>query len=397
MSFSQRTLVLATLLLVVGAAGAGIWWRLQPDDEEGGTAEASEVEAAVPASAGSEFSADLPQPVSGAEAVRDTLWISVDAAGQAEAFRRTIVTAQVEGLVQSIPVGENGRVAAGQTLLRIDTTELALAEAEARAALADAQAQFQALTLFDDEIEDPEVRTRRAEVARSSSGLNAAEVRLRQAELELERATVRAPFAGRVADLEAVQGAWLTPGTELMTVVQLDPIKVEVQVLEAEVGYLQEGRRATVRFAAFPGETFQGRIESINPVVDPEQRTGRVTVLLPNADGRIKPGMYAEVSLDAESFPDRILVPRTAILERGEGTRRTMLFVYEGDEERGLAKWRYVQTGRESDTWVEILPSEEGTVEPGEVVLVDGHHYLAHDTPVRLVENPELAGGRPSR
>ena len=398
MSFSQRTLVITTVLLILGVAGAGIWWRLQPeDDEAGATAEASEVDGAVPSSAGSEFSADLPQPVTGAEAVRDTLWISVDAAGQAEAFRRTLVTAQVEGLVQSIPVGENGRVAAGQTLLQIDTTVLALALAESRAALADAQAQFQALTLFDDEIDDPRVRERRAEVARSSSGLNAAEVRLRQAELELARATVRAPFNGRVADLEAVQGAWLTPGTELMTVVQLDPIKVEVQVLEAEVGYLQEGRRATVRFAAFPGETFDGRIETINPVVDPEQRTGRVTVLLSNPEGRIKPGMYAEVSLDAESFPDRILVPRGAILERGEGTRRTMLFVYEGDEDRGLAKWRYVQTGRESDLWVEIVPSEEGTVEPGETVLVDGHHYLAHDTPVRLVENPELAGGRPSR
>ena len=180
-----------------------------------------------------------------------------------------------------------------------------------------------------------------------------------------------------------------------MTVVDLDPIKVEVQVLEAEVGYLEEGRRATVRFAAFPGEAFEGRIESINPVVDPEQRTGRVTVLLPNPEGRIKPGMYAEVSLDAQSFADRILVPRTAILERGEG--RTMLFVYEGGEDRGLAKWRYVETGRESDRWVEIVPSDEGMVEPGETVLVDGHHYLAHDTPVRLVENPELAGGRPSR
>jgi RND family efflux transporter MFP subunit len=182
-----------------------------------------------------------------------------------------------------------------------------------------------------------------------------------------------------------------------MTVVQLDPIKVEVQVLEAELGYLEEGRRAQVSFAAFPGQTFEGRIESINPLVDPEQRTGRVTVLLPNRDGRIKPGMYAEVALDAESFPDRILVPRSAILERGEGTRRNMLFVYEGDEDQGLAKWRYVQTGYESDRLVEILPSEEGEVAAGEVVLVDGHHYLAHDTPVRLVENPEVAGGRPSR
>ena len=394
MSFSQRTLSTVTVLLILGLAGAGTWWRLQPEEEGGEGDEAAEAVAATPGSAGSEFSADVPQPVTGAEAVRDTLWVSVNAAGQAEAFQRAVITAQVEGVVEAIPVRENAAVAAGRVLLQIDTTELALAVAESRAAVADAQAQFEAQTLFDDEIEDADVRARRREVARSSSGLNAAEVQLRQAELQLARATVRAPFAGRVADVEAVLGGWLTAGTELMTVVQLDPIKVEVQVLEAELGYLQEGRRAQVSFAAFRGESFEGRIESINPLVDPEQRTGRVTVLLPNRDGRIKPGMYAEVALDAESFPDRILVPRSAILERGE---RTMLFVYEGAEDRGLAKWRYVQTGHESERLVEILPSEEGEVAPGETVLVDGHHYLAHDTPVRLVENPELAGGRPSR
>ncbi|MEJ2538988.1 MAG: efflux RND transporter periplasmic adaptor subunit [Gemmatimonadota bacterium] len=388
--------MVATVLLLAGAVGVGTWWRLQGD---GGDPSAQADAGAVPApgAAGSEFDADMPQPVTGARVVRDTLWVAVNAAGQAEAFRRAVVTAQVEGVVQAIPVRENAPVAAGGVLLQIDTVELALAVAEARAAVADAQAQFEAQTLFDDEIADAAVRERRREVARSSSGLNAAEVRLRQAELELERATVRAPFSGRVADLEAVQGGWLTPGTELMTVVQLDPIKVEVQVLEAELGYLQEGRRARITFAAFPGETFQGRVESINPIVDPEQRTGRVTVLLPNAGGRVKPGMYAEVALDARSFPDRILVPRSAILERGEGTRRTMLFVYEGDEEQGRAQWRYVETGHESDELVEILPSEEGMVEPGETVLVDGHHYLAHDTPVRLVDNPALAGGRPSR
>jgi len=74
-----------------------------------------------------------------------------------------------------------------------------------------------------------------------------------------------------------------------------------------------------------------------------------------------------------------------------------MLFVYEGDERQGLAKWRYVKTGRENEEYVEILPSDEGTVEPGETVLVDGHAYLAHDTPVRLVEDVEAEGGRPSR
>jgi hypothetical protein len=65
----------------------------------------------------------------------------------------------------------------------------------------------------------------------------------------------------------------------------------------------------------------------------------------------------------------------------------------------GLAKWRYVNPGRESDTQVEIMREgpEQDFVEPGEVVLVDGHHYLAHDTMVRLVENVAAEGGRPGR
>ena len=72
-----------------------------------------------------------------------------------------------------------------------------------------------------------------------------------------------------------------------------------------------------------------------------------------------------------------------------------MLFVYEEDGSRGLAKWRYVTTGRENELYVEIVPGDEGIVDPGEVVLVDGHHYLAHDTPVRIVEDVGAEGGRP--
>jgi hypothetical protein len=74
-----------------------------------------------------------------------------------------------------------------------------------------------------------------------------------------------------------------------------------------------------------------------------------------------------------------------------------MLFVYEETPEGALAKWRYVIPGRENETHVEVVPSEEGMVEPDEIVLVDGHHYLAHDTPIRLVDNVAVEGGRPGR
>ncbi len=403
MSFSRRTLSLVTVVLLLSALGAGVWMRLGGDEggrqaDEGTSVGDSVVAANLPSSSADAFSTAVPQPVTGAEVVEDTLWIRVNAAGQAEAWRRATVAAQVEGVAVAVPARENGLVGAGQTLVQIDTTDLALEAAQARADLSAAEADYRQMILFNDEIADPEVRAERERIARSRSQLDQREVALRQAELRLARTRVAAPFGGRVADVEVVAGEHVTPGTELFTVVDLDPIKVEVQVLEAELGWLSEGRRAEVRFAAYPGEIFTGRVETINPVVDPATRTGRVTVLLPNPGHRIKPGMYAEVALDAEALPDRILVPRSAILERGEGRRRTMLFVYEEDaQERGLAKWRYVTTGRENETSVEIVPGGEGMVEPGETVLVDGHHYLAHDTPVRLVEDVAGAGGRPGR
>jgi HlyD family secretion protein len=357
-----------------------MYLRLRPEPEETEAEGASDASAVLPESASEQFATDVPQPVVGAEVVRDTLWITVSAAGEAEAYRRTALQARVAGMVERIPVQENRAVAAGDLLLQIDSTEYALRLARARADHLDAQARYDEMIFFDDEITDPEVRAERARLSRARSGLTQAEVALQEAILNLEQTSVRAPFPGRVANLRVVEGAYVPAGTELMTVVDLNPIKVEVQVLEAEIRYLSEGRRASVTFAAFPDETFTGRVETINPVVNPEDRTARVTVVLSNSDGRIKPGMYARVALEAQYYPDRILVPRSAILEKD---RRTMLFVYED----GRAKWRYVTTGLESDELVEIVPNEEtDMVEPGEIVLVDNHYYIQHDAPVQLVD-----------
>ena len=398
MSHSRRTLSLVTLLLLLGLVGGGVAWRLLDagDSDAAGAGASSADTLLVPDAGPAQFSAAVATPVTGALAVRDTLWLRVTAAGQAQAYRRTTLAAQVEGAVLRVTVGENRRVDAGALLVQIDTVEAALALAQARADLLAAETEYRQLVLFDDEIEDPSVRAERERIARSTSGLEQARVALRQAELRLERTRVEAPFGGRIADVEVVEGQHVTAGTDLLTVVDLDPIKVEVQVLESELRFLSEGRQASLSFNAFPDEELTGRIASINPVVDPETSTGRVTVLLPNGDGRIKPGMYAEVSLDAEALPDRVLVPRRALVERD---RRPVVFVYQEAERGGLAKWRYVNPGRENERLVEILPEgpEQGFVEPGEIVLVDGHHYLAHDTPVRLVEDVAAEGGRPSR
>ncbi len=391
MSVSRRFIHILAALLVLAVMGAGIYLRTResPASAEAKRGEGGERPVVESASA---FSTEVAIPVEGAPAVRDTLVISVSAAGQAAAYRQATIRAKVEGQVLRVPVRESSRVGSGGLLVQIDPTPYELAVEKARAAVTAAEAMFRELTLFDDRIEDVRVREERERVARARSNLDQARVDLRQAELNLEHTRVRAGFPGRVASVRVVPGQWVSPGDELLTVVDLHPIKVEVQVLEGEVAYLAPGREARISFAAFPDTVFTGTIETINPIVDQTTRTAKVTVTVPNPNGLILPGMYARVSLEARRFPDRVLVPREAILERD---RRTMLFVYQD----GRAKWRYVTTGLENEVLVEIVEDPEPgahVVAPGEVVLTNGHYTLIHDARVRLVDDVLEAGGRPN-
>jgi membrane fusion protein (multidrug efflux system) len=382
---------LGVALLVIAALAVGVVLRLGAEDgsteEEGGDA-VGEV-----ASGGASRATDVPIPVEGTEAIRDTLILAVKANGRAAPARTTTILAQVAGRVARVPVAESDRVGAGRLLVAIDPSEYQLAVDDAEAQVRRAEAEYRSITLFDERIEDASVREERARVARARSGLDQAEVALRRARLDLSRTTVASPFAGRVADVQVVPGEYVRAGDPLLTVSDLDPIRVEAQVLETEVGYLQPDGSASVVFAAWPDEPFQGTIRTINPLVEGETRVVRVTVEVPNPGGRVLPGMFAELSLDARRFPDRVLIPREAVVERD---RRSVVFVYEGDQSSGLAKWRYVTPGMENDAWVEVLddPETDG-VRPGEVVLTGGHYTLIHDARVRLVADAEEAGGRP--
>lgn len=379
----RKSLIGASVLALAIAASAGIYGRIRASQGGGDDGDEPSGGPRPRTSASGSFNTDVAIPVKGVPAIRDALVVSVTAAGQAEGWKKTVVVAQVAGRVAALPLHENEAVGAGQLLAGIDAAEYGLAVEEAQAGLQQAQAAYREATVLDNEIQDARVRADRAAFARSKTGVDLAEVRLRKAQLDLSRTRIASPFAGRVASLKVVPGQWVRAGDELMTIVALDPIKVEVQVLESEVGFLAPGRRARVSFAAFPAP-FAGTVQTINPMVDGGTRTARVTVIVPNPGGRILPGMYARVALEAQRFDNRVLVPRSAILERD---RRTMLFVFDGSGRTGLAKWRYVTTGLQNDSMVEIVPNAEtDSVKPGEVVLTEGHYTLIHDARIRLVE-----------
>jgi HlyD family secretion protein len=193
----------------------------------------------------------------------------------------------------------------------------------------------------------------------------------------LERTRITAPFAGRVANLVAETGQQVSPGQRLLTLVADQPIKVEADVLEAGRVRLRPNQTARVWIPAVDSLPRTGRIVTLNPLVNPESGTGRVTVALPNPDGRLVAGLFARVELEAASLPDRLRVPPEALLVR-QG--RDLVFRIRA----GRAVWTYVTTGVRTPRFVEIV---EG-LQPGDTVAVAGHFSLAHDAPVQLSLRP---------
>ena len=211
------------------------------------------------------------------------------------------------------------------------------------------------------------------EILAATKNLTQREIGVKEAKLNLEKTKIRAPFSGIVFDIQVSPQEHVTVGNELFTLVNIDKIQVQARVLESEIGKMQVGREVDLKFSAYPGKVFKGKVKAISPIVNPEDRTCKVTIEVANPEEEIKPGMHTDVEIAADIYTDRLLVPQDAVLVR---TGRKLVFVVE----EGIAKWRYIEVGLENEDYAEILDG----VKEGEVVIIEGHFTLAHDARVRI-------------
>lgn len=319
-------------------------------------------------------------PVVGTLVRRGDLVLSVRATGAVRAERLVTLKAETQGTVADVAVHPGDRVERGQTLVRLDPRPFDIAVREAEASLAEARMRLQDALIGDDPRDSSEVAARRRDGARQRSGAAGAEARLERARLDRERATVTAPFGGVVDRLGVVAGQRIGPGEEIARIVDLGSLTVEASVLEHDLPFVRLGGRAGVVPSASPDTRYVGTIRAVLPVVDTATRAGRVLVEVRTGDGRLRPGMYADVDLEAARLVGRVLVPAGAVIER-DG--RTLVF----RARAGRADWVYVPVGRSNGTETEILPdsvSRQTPVSPGDTVLVGGHLTLTHDAPIRV-------------
>ncbi len=171
--------------------------------------------------------------------------------------------------------------------------------------------------------------------------------------------TLRAPASGVVVEKNVVEGDRVTPGMAAYRIADLSRVWIEADVFERDLGLVREGQHAMVRFEAFPGEVFHGAVTYVYPTVSMDSRTGRVRLELPNAEGRLRPGMYARVDLDIPAAEHALVVPRSAVLNTGT---RSLVFVQAAD---GTLEPREVTPGRSAGRDMAILAG----LEPGERVV----------------------------
>ena len=214
---------------------------------------------------------------------------------------------------------------------------------------------------------ESQLQLARAQQAQATAELN--ELRIRR-----EQTRIVAPMNGWVARRHVDVGALVSPSTPILTLVNLATMVTLASVPEREVGALRVGMDAEVYLDAFGDRLFTGHVARISPVLDAATRSALVEIEIPNPDGRLKAEMFARVKLNTASTRQTVLIPREALVYRGE--QPGVYIVREGAPE-----FRTIETGTMQGDLVEALTN----LQPGTKIVATGASMLTEGDRIRVV------------
>jgi multidrug efflux pump subunit AcrA (membrane-fusion protein) len=204
------------------------------------------------------------------------------------------------------------------------------------------------------------------------------EATLRLAQIHLKNTTIRAPISGIISKRFLDQGSFVSTTTPIVRIVAMDTVKVVVQVVEIEIAQLRAGAIAEIYVDAYREEVFQGLVVRISPTVDPESRTADVEIRVDNKDHRLKPGMFARVSIVTQRRDGVLLLSKDWLVRQ---SATPQVFV----NENGKASRRVVSLGVEGEQHVEVLKG----LQAGEEVIVAGQYEVKDGMPVKVIRRQE--------
>ena len=321
------------------------------------------------------------------KATTDTVIKQVPLTGTVTSARVAQLSTEVSGLVKKVNVEVGDRVETDAELLELDREieQLILAALQAttrqaRAELADAKRRYEDAELLRKQksISENELRLLEAEVEVDKSMLIRQQADERRQQARVERHTLRAPFDGVISERLTETGEWIEPGNPVLTLVAADDLRIEFRVPQEFFIRINPESTLNVTLDALPEHKFAASIDTIVPVSDPSSRTFLVHATVNAGDAQMTPGMSVHGKLGLTTGRQGVVVPRDAILRYPDG-RVTVWIINPGSEPPTVTEKR-VTTGNGFDGLVTIRDG----IDPGDVIVVQGNESLQENQQVRI-------------
>jgi membrane fusion protein, multidrug efflux system len=323
-----------------------------------------------------------PAVVASAEARSDTWSPILGAIGTLVATQGVAVTNEVAGQVRDIRFRSGERVKAGDVLVGLDDAvdRATLDGLVAQRTLAEIQFT-RARQLYKENQAVP-----KSSVDEAQARLDSARAQVVAQEALIAKKQIRAPFAGLLGIRQVNVGQYLAPGSPIVQLEALSPIYADFSLPERNFARLGAGQPVEVRVQPYDEEVFKGRIAALNPGVDTATRTVRVRAELSNPDGRMRPGMFAEVRLTLPEPRVVVVIPDMAVTYEPYGDS---VFVIAQKDGASIAERRPIETGETRGGDVEVTHG----LKAGETIVRAGHVKLRNGQPVSVDNSVALETG----
>jgi len=297
----------------------------------------------------------------------------IGAVGSVRAVKGVDITTEVTGLVRSVDFRSGDDAKRGQVLVHLnaDADIATLHSLEAGADLAATvyardkmQFEAQAISQAQLDADAADLKNKRAQAAA-------------QAAL-VEKKTLRAPFDGRLGITTVNPGQYLNTGDKVVTLQELDPVYVDFHLPQEDLAQVHPGLEVRLTLDAFPGESFAGRINAVDPLVDSSSRNFQAEATVANPAHRLLPGMFARVTVLSGAQQHYLTLPQTSITFNPYGS--TVFLVQKDEKGKRTAQQTFVTTGPTRGDQIAVLKG----IKEGDEVVTSGQLKLKNGTPIDI-------------
>lgn len=301
----------------------------------------------------------------------------IELQGNVQTKQNVLVYPEMPGILLEVKVVEGQQVVKGQVLASIDDGGMSqqVAQLEANAQLAKTTFERQK-RLWDQKI-GSEIQFLQAKTTYETQ-----KSRVNQLKQQLEKATIKAPFSGIVDAVFKEKGTVVAPGlgAEIFRIVNLSNMYIETDVPEKYIGSITKNKKVAVHFPVL-GETIHSKIRQVGNFINPNNRSFKIEIAVPNSKGNIKPNLTAKLKLNDYTNPNAILIPQSIISENANGEQFIYIVKNKKDNQEAVAERLVIETGKTQGNLIEVVKN----LASGAEIIVEGARSVNNGQVVKVI------------